>query len=294
METVYVDILIATNFIVDYFLLMLTAFLSKLKLKRWRILLSAGVASLSSLLIFAPELPFLTEMLVKLLISLAVVFIAFGFKNIVRYIKSVLIFYASNVILAGGALAVWALFSPNGLIVRNGAVFYSISPITLILTTAAVYVLSLIISKIAEGRKSRGREYSITLRLGDRRVELVGMVDSGNMLRDSLSGTPVIVCDYNKVRTLFTPEMEKVFEKRNFEMGFYEDIITSGISERFRVIPFDSLGDSGVMAALCIDSAVLNDGNKSMEIENVIMAVTHKKIAGGEFDVLLNPELVAV
>lgn len=294
METVYVDILIATNFIVDYFLLMLTAFLSKIKLKRLRMLLSAGIASLSALLIFAPELPFLLEMLVKLLISFAVVFIAFGFKNTARYIKSVLIFYAANVILAGGALTLWAILSPNGLIVRNGAVFYNISPITLILTTAAVYVLSLIISKISDGRKSRGREYSITLRLEGREAQLIGMVDSGNMLRDSLSGTPVIVCDYDKIRPLLTPEMEKVFKKRNFEIGFYEDIITSGISERFRVIPFDSLGDSGIMAALCIDSAVLNDGNKSIEIENVIMAVTHKKIAGGEFDVLLNPELVAV
>ncbi len=294
METVYVDILILTNFIVDYFLLLLTAFLTKNQIKRWRLLLSAAVASLSSLLIFAPEFPFILEMLLKLAISLAVVFIAFGFKNAVRYIKSVLIFYAANVILAGGALTLWAIFSPTGLVVRNGAVFYNISPITLIITTAAVYVLSLLISKIADGRKNRGREYSITLKLEGRQVELVGMMDSGNMLHDSLSGSPVIVCDYNKIRPLLTPAMEKVFKKENFEIGFYEDIITSGISERFRVIPFDSLGDSGVMAAMCIDSAVLKGENKSVEIDNVIMAVTHKKIAGGEFDVLLNPELVAV
>ena len=294
METVYVDILILTNFIVDYFLLLLTAFLLKPQIKRWRMLLSVALASLSSLLIFAPELPFFAEISVQLLISLLVVFVAFGFKSFARYIKAVLIFYASNVILAGGALALWALFAPNGLVVRNGAVFYNISPITLILTTAAVYILSLVISKIIAARRGSGGEYSIILKLEGRQVELVGMMDSGNRLHDSLSGNPVIVCNYDKISQLLTPSMKKIFQKENFELGFYEDIITSGISERFRVIPFSSLGDDGIMAAIQIDGAVLKSAGQEIEIENLIMAVTHKKIAGGEFDVLLNPELVAV
>ena len=114
------------------------------------------------------------------------------------------------------------------------------------------------------------------------------------MLSDTLSGSPVIVCDYRKIKPILTDEMIKIFKKQNFELGFYEDIINSGFSERFRVIPFDSLGDSGLMAALIIDGATLKSEENETDIENVIMAVTHKKIAGGEFDVLLNPELIAV
>lgn len=294
VETVYVDILILTNFIVDYFLLLLTAFLSKNEVKKWRMLVGAAAACLSSLLIFAPELPFIFEMLVKLSVSLGVVLLAFGFKNPLRYIKSVSVFYAANVILAGGTLLLWSIFHPGGLIVRNGAVFYNISPVVLILMTAAVYIISLVVSKIIAGRKARGREYSITLWLEGRKVELVGMMDSGNMLRDTISGTPVIVCDFDKVKALLTPSMEKIFKRENFELGFYQDIITSGISQRFRVIPFDSLGDSGVMAGLVLDRAVIKNGREQQEIEQIIMAVTHKKIAGGEFDVLLNPELITV
>lgn len=294
MQTVYVDILVLTNFIVDYFLLMLCARFIKAPIKRWRLLFSSGAASFSSLLIFAPELPAVLEIIIKLLISLLVVFLAFGYKNYIRYIKSAVFFYASNVLFAGGALLLWSFFKTGNIVVRNGAVFYNISPITLILTTAVVYIISLIVSKIISRRKNIGKEYTVTLKLQGKEVDLVGIVDNGNMLTDVLSGSPVIVCDYRKIKPILTDEMIKIFKKQNFELGFYEDIITSSFSERFRVIPFDSLGESGLMAALIIDSATLKSDKDETEIQNIIMAVTHKKIAGGEFDVLLNPELIAV
>ena len=61
MQTVYVDILIITNFLIDYFILLLSNKLSGANKKRWRIILGAFVASSSSLLIFAPELSLFAE-----------------------------------------------------------------------------------------------------------------------------------------------------------------------------------------------------------------------------------------
>ena len=90
------------------------------------------------------------------------------------------------------------------------------------------------------------------------------------MLTDTLSNSPVIVCDYRKIKPILNNEMIKIFQKQNFELGFYEDIITSGISERFRVIPFSSLGDDGIMAAIQIDGAVLKSAGQEIEIENLI------------------------
>ncbi|MBE6788684.1 MAG: hypothetical protein E7539_03360 [Ruminococcaceae bacterium] len=294
METVYVDILIVTNFIVDYFLLMLTSFLSATSTKRYRIFLGAAVAAISSLVIFAPELSAAAEFLIKLVISLLIVLITFGFSNPKRYIKSVVIFYAANAVLAGGAIAVWSIFAPKGLVIRNGAVFYNISPVTLILSIAAVYLISILTSKIISRRQSRGKEYSVMLEFEGKRAEVRGIVDSGNMLHDVLTGTPVIVCDYDKIRPLLTPELEKILLRENFESGFYGDIINSNLKNRFRIIPFESLSGSGVMAALVLDRAVVYCGDKKQEVNDIIMAVTHKKIADGEFDVLLNPELILV
>jgi len=291
---VYVDILIMTNFIVDYFLLMLAGFLSSFSIKRWRLFLAAFLASLTSLVIFIPEQNAIVEFLLKLIFSLLIVLVAFGFKNIKRYIKAVVIFFAANVIFAGGALLIWSLFTPKGLIVRNGAVFYNISPITLLVSITIVYILSLIISKMISRRKASGGEYSVILEFEGKRVGVQGIVDSGNMLRDTLSGSPVIVCDIEKVRPILNDELERILCRQNFESGFYADIINSPYKNRFRVIPFESLSGSGVMAALVLDKAEITVGNKKSEIKGVIMAVTDRKIAGGEFDVLLNPELILV
>lgn len=292
METVYVDILVITNFLIDYFILLLSNRLSGAGKKRIRIAAAAFVASLFSLLIFAPELSLFAEISVNVLSSLAIVFIAFGFKNTKRFLKLTLIFYASNALLAGGSMLAWSLFNLKGIIVRNGAVFYNISAVFLVITIAVVYLLTVIISKIIN-RKTKNKEYGITLFFEGKKVLLEGFVDSGNMLRDAFSDTPVIICNYQKVKPLFNEKLDKVFMKEKFEMGFYEDIITSGYSDRFRVIPFETIDGEGVLAAIIIDKAVLHTAQNDQKIEKIIMAVTHKKIAGGEFDVLLSPELIS-
>lgn len=294
MQTVYVDILIFTNFLIDYFLLILTASLSKLHKKRWRLIISAAVASLSSLLIFAPELSAIAEIGINLAVSAIIVLIAFGFKNRIRFFKNTVIFYAANVILAGGTLLFWSLFKVKGAVVRNGAVFYRVSPTTLVLTTAGVYIVTLIVSKIIKRRQHLNSECNIILTLSGKSVALSGLVDSGNLLRDMLTGNPVIVCHFDKVKDLFDPKMQNILSKKNFEIGFYEDIINSGFSSRFRLIPFESVDSSGIMTAFMLDSAQIKTKENCEKIDDIIMAITHKKIAGGEFDVLISPELVTL
>lgn len=186
----------------------------------------------------------------------------------------------------------WSLFNLEGIIVRNGAVFYNISAVSLVITIAVVYLLTIVISKIIH-RKTKNKEYGITLFFEGKKVLLEGFVDSGNMLRDAFSDTPVIICNYQKVKPLFNEKLDKVFSKEKFEIGFYGDIITSGYSDRFRVIPFETIDGEGVLAAIIIDKAILHTAQNNQKIEKIIMAVTHKKIAGGEFDVLLSPELIS-
>ncbi len=294
MQTVYVDILLLTNYIIDYFLLLLTASLSKTPKKRWRMLLGGALAAVTSLMIFAPELPSYIEMAVNLILSAIIVLAAFGFKNRVIFFKNVVIFYAANVILAGGTLLLWSLFKIPNIAIRNGVVFYNISPVILVLSTLTVYLVSLLVAKMIARKKGALSEYELTLFMEGKSVTLLGLVDSGNLLCDAISGNPVIVCEYQKIKPIFSSEMQRILGRKNFELGFYEDILNSGYSSRFRVIPYDSLGEGGVMMAFMLDAVSIRSEEGQQKIENVIMAVTHKKIAGGEFDALINPEFVTI
>ena len=78
---VYADILILVNFIVDYFLIKLTACITKSYIKIFRMVIAAFIGSIFSLYIFLPPLnPFL-EILLKLVTSAVMVCIGFGFCN---------------------------------------------------------------------------------------------------------------------------------------------------------------------------------------------------------------------
>ena len=97
----YVDILIILNLFIDYFLLLSSAVLLKQNAKKLRLILASIVGSLSSLFIFLPTLPPVCMVLVKLMIGVCLVLIAFGYKTKIVFIKSVLLFFAENLIFIG-------------------------------------------------------------------------------------------------------------------------------------------------------------------------------------------------
>ena len=69
--TVYADVLLAVNFLIDYLLLLFCARLSGRRIIRKRLLAGALVGALTSLVIFLPPLSFWPMTLLKAGISLA-------------------------------------------------------------------------------------------------------------------------------------------------------------------------------------------------------------------------------
>ena len=57
MQTVYVDVLLVLNWVIDYLLLRLTAHFLRLPVSRKRLVLGAGVGAFGALVILLPPLP---------------------------------------------------------------------------------------------------------------------------------------------------------------------------------------------------------------------------------------------
>ena len=87
----------------NYLLLSLTARLTHTKLTFRRGLLGAGIGSLSSLLIFLPELPVLLSGMLKLLGAFLICLTAYGRKRIFRNCIS---FFGISFLTAGGLYAI--------------------------------------------------------------------------------------------------------------------------------------------------------------------------------------------
>ena len=94
--TVYADVLVVLNLIVDYFLLRLTAIILKRQASVWRILAGAFAGALTSLYIFLPQMRVFIETLLRIVSCLLICFLTFGFKGAKAFFRSVLCFFAVN------------------------------------------------------------------------------------------------------------------------------------------------------------------------------------------------------
>ena len=103
---IYLDVLLLVNFLVAYFLLQAAGLLSSQHAAFSRMVCASGIASLSALILFAPELSYPAQILYKILTACAVVGVAFGLQGLRRFVTAVCWYAALNILLAGLCIAV--------------------------------------------------------------------------------------------------------------------------------------------------------------------------------------------
>lgn len=246
-NVIYIDVLIVLNIFINYFLLLATTFFLHQKPKRWRLVVSAVVGSLFSLLIFFDNIRFLLITLIKLPLAAVLVLIAFGYHSKSLYIKSVLSFFAVNFIFGGVMMAVWMFISPSGMYFRNGTVYFNISALTLIAGTLIAYFLIQVVSYLLDNRVKKTELMNVVVEADGKQVVLSGFWDTGNKLSDRISGMPVVICEFCSIKELIPLEIQNVFLTNSIDglarLEQHEWI------QRIRMVPFQVVDHSGMLTA---------------------------------------------
>ncbi len=286
-QVVYVDILIALNIIINYFLLLATAKISNDTPKRTRLLLSSVVGALFSLIIFLPEINFLLLSLVKVVFSGLIVILAFGYKNLLAFAKKIALFYCANFIFAGGVIALWLFFAPKGLVLNNSVVYFNIRADVLVMLTAIIYAFVVVIAKITERIFPKSSVYNIKIRLKEKQTKLTAYLDSGNTLRDVFTDKPVIICKTEKVADLFDDNIKDVLKSNLPILEKYQAVMCADM--RFKIIPFTTVGGEGALLAFSPDDVEISSLDVNINNANVLIALSTDGFFAGEYDGLLNP-----
>lgn len=150
-QGVYVDVLLVMNYIINMLLIVCMGKLSGREPKRRRIVAAALFGAATSLTIFLPFMGVFLSILMKLVISAAIVLIAFSYINLRIFFKQLFLFFAVSFSFAGVMLGIWLAFSPKGMTYYNGVVYFDISSFLLIITTAVAYALLAIASRLTRG-----------------------------------------------------------------------------------------------------------------------------------------------
>ncbi len=280
--TVYVDVLIAINIFVNYFLLLSVRGILKLNVKRYRIFLGALTGGIYSLVIFLPQIPKILTLLMNLTASLAIVLISFGQKRPKPLLKTFLVFFSVNFAFAGLMLAVWLLLKPDGMIYNNSIVYFNIDIKALIILTVVCYFVLTLIFRLSKRSAPDNKIYSVTLVNGGKSVTVNALLDTGNTLRDCFTGKPVIIAESGVISKLFDSQILDFFQSGTVPDGEGKN--------RIRLIPVNTVSEKGALRASVIDSLTVNDINIS--VKNVLLSQSKTDFSSGEYSVLLNNEII--
>ena len=188
--TIYIDIILLINFIIDLLLLLSVSFLLKRRASLARIIISSSIGSLSTLLLFVIHNNFLL-LIYKLLISIIMIIITFKYNNF-HYFKDNLIYlYIISIVLGGTIYLINNQISS----INNGLIFTSNNlKINLFLL---IIITPIIIYKYLKTTKNYQITYSnyydIDIYYNDLCIKGTAFLDTGNNLKDPYFKCPIIL-----------------------------------------------------------------------------------------------------
>lgn len=242
---VYLDLVVGLNGLLDYLLLCVCGRVTASPLRRWRIGLAAGIGGLYAALSLLPEFSFLGGLFWQIVFGVVLCLIAFGpGRGLIR--RSVVLFLLAAA-FSGLVLALTELFSAPGALVE-GRVYYPISLGVLLLTGGGAYgVMKWGLSRMSH---HGGDVAELEIALGENRVKLTALRDTGNTLRDPISGCQVLVADFSVLQKLL-PQARLRQEQFSEPAGLMEQLRAYAPQAAFRLIPYKAVGvEHGLLLAL--------------------------------------------
>lgn len=271
---VYVDELAALNALVDYCLLVVTARLGGLPVRRWRMALAALLGGLyaAAMLFFkgAAWLP------VRLLVCAGIVCAAFGRRNLLR--RAVLFggvsFGFAGVVLLAGEVTGRALY-------RSGVYRLMVPLRTLALAAAVGWAVSgLLFRGSAKHGILQKDTRELLISFCGKETRITALCDTGNELLDPATGLPVLILEPSAAERLLPPELSWLpCELTADNAAALLPRIPGGLRLRFRLVPYCALGrESGLLLAFRPDEV---QGSPPL-----LAAISPNRVSNGRYDAL--------
>lgn len=273
---VYVDLLFLINAAMDGLCLCLTARLLHRRVSPWRVLTASVLGGGYAVASLFWETGRGAAILLDLMVCALLCAVVFGspFSKGRRFLRTTLLYLFLSLILGGIMTALFSLFNRVGLTEALEGLFGGedgsgdgVEPWLFGLVAMVGSILTL-----WGGRFLRGGRVSevcrVEVTLGGKQVTLEGMTDTGNLLRDPLSGRIVICADERLIGAILSCDLaEYVSGKRNPAR------LSEDSARRVRVIPARTATGESLLYGFLPDEVTLDRGEGREAVEAVI-AVT--------------------
>lgn len=268
MQTVYVDLYFFINFSMDLLCLYLTSRLLGEKLSLFRGTLAAALGGLYANLALFIGVGGIYGFLLDA-VSLAIICIV-GLAQrgrLKRIPLHILVFAAVSATLGGVMTALFYLFNRTGIfefIKESDGDGISVWLFALLATISAVITL---IGGRGATKKMSASEVELEITFGGRTAVVRGISDSGNLLRDPISGKPCIVADKKRLKKLIPPELSDLSPQNALSR-------LSGLKgdarKRIAIIPISTASGESLLVGLRAERIRIKKGREERDADAIV------------------------
>lgn len=281
--TIYLDVVLIENLCMNYIILFASAYLLKIKLNHIRIILSALLGGIYSILVYMNILQIYSNLIFKIVLSLIMVYVAYKPISIKQGLKELLFFYLTSFVFGGCAFALLYIIKPQEILMRNGILIGTYPLKVAILGGLLGFAITVISFRFVKNKLSK-KDIFCEIKIWFNKKEIItkALVDTGNMLKEPITKTPVIVVEKEVLKeilpTIILDNIEKIKGGVEGKEIYEEDNIE--FIKRFRLIPFSSLGkENGMLLGFKADLIEIKDDYETRRINDVIIGIYERKLS---------------
>ncbi len=293
--TVYIDLIFFENLIMNSIIIYATAILLKIKPKIWRVLISSSIGGTYAIVIYISKFKIYESIILKIILSIIMVYIAFNPQNMRKLWKQVLIFYLTSFVFGGAALYLIYFIKPQNILIKNGlfAGEYVIKAI-LLGAIMGLVIIKISIKIIKTKIRPKDMYCRIKIKLNGKEVQTNAMIDTGNLVKEPITNIPVIIVERSLLYEILPKEiLNNLGEILEGNFNSVSEEIQNQYVSKMRWLPYKSLGkENGMLLGIRVDGVEIEkeDTNK---IDKVIIGIYDKSLTKrGEYRALVGMDMM--
>ena len=294
--TIYIDIVLIENLIMNYIILFTTAVVLKIKVNHIRLILASLLGAGYSIIAYMGIIKVYSSIILKIILSVLIIYIAFNPQNIKKMCKDLLLFYLVSFVFGGAAFALIYIIKPQNILMKNGLFLGTYTLKTVMLGAVVAFCIIIGAFAIIKNKISKKDMFcEIEILINQKKIKTKAMIDTGNMLKEPITNVPVIVVEHI---LLYSCMPKEILNNLKEIMGGDFKNIPCDIQEKYisklKLIPFSSLGkQNGMLIGIRPEYVkVITDEQKKIN-KNVIIGIYEKSLTKkGEYQALIGIELL--
>ena len=279
--TIYIYFILIENLIMNYIILLATGVILKTKIKHFKIIMSSLIGAIYTILAYVITIPIYSSFFMKFLLSIIIIYVAYNPQNVKKMWKILIVFYLTSFVFGGAAFALIYIVKPQDILMKNGLFLGTYPMKSVVLAGIIGFIIIVTAFKIVRNRITKRDIYkNVKIEIDGKQIHLNAILDTGNMLKDPITGSPVIVVEKSILYEILPLELLDNIE--NILGGNLEKIpesIKKQYIKRLKFIPFSSLGrQNGMLVGIKPNFIEIMDEQNSLKREDIIIGIYEKSL----------------